>query len=100
MSKKELSCPSCGPGTKCHAGESGKVICENCGGTFEYEAGEAKLKDVGQLERVTKDVDDLKEQVRALRKAPTTDPDRETLDQDPDERVAVAGEEEEDDEDL
>jgi uncharacterized Zn finger protein (UPF0148 family) len=100
MSEKELSCPSCGPGTKTHAGEDGKIICENCGGTFVFETGEAKLKDVGQLERLRQDVEDLKAQVKAGREVPTEDPDREMPDRDPNERVVVEGDEEEDDEDL
>ena len=56
----ELVCPSCGPGTKCHAGEGGKTICEACGGSFSFVAGEAKLKDVGELDKIKADVEDLK----------------------------------------
>ena len=52
MAGKELICPNCGPGTKCHDKEGGGLVCETCGGTFRYEAGEAKLQDVGELDRL------------------------------------------------
>ncbi len=100
----ELQCPSCGPAGKVHAKADGGLACEVCGGTFVFQAGEAKLKDVGELDRVKGDVEQLKEEQRRIqaalakegRLAPTEDPDREMPDRDPDEIVV----EDDDEEDL
>jgi len=91
MAEKELICPSCGPGTKCHGKEGGGLVCETCGGTFRYEAGEAKLQDVGELERLTQDVEDLKAKV-GEQQPPAVESPADTAERDPDE--------EDDDEDL
>lgn len=82
-------CPNCGPGTKTHGGEKG-TICEQCGGTFTYVAGEPKLAAVGELDRVKADVEELKKRLPAagLAALPSAGPD------DPED-----GEEEDDDDD-
>lgn len=102
----ELQCPNCGAAGKVHAKGDGDLVCETCGGSFSWKAGEPKLKDVGELDKLKADVDEIRaenEKIRAGlartgRLAPTEDPDREMPDQDPDE--PVDGELEEEDEDL
>ena len=84
MAEKELICPNCGPGTKCHAKEGGGLVCETCGGTFRYEAGEAKLKDIGELERLTRDVEDLKDKLAGTPEAPADESPADTAERDPD----------------
>lgn len=76
--QKELICPNCGPGTKTHAGQGDKVICETCGGTFIFVAGEAKLKDFGELDKIKADVEELKKRLPASSPAapPAAEPDK------------------------
>lgn len=64
MPTTELTCPNCGPGTKAHATEKGHV-CETCGGTFTFIAGEPKLAAVGELDKVKADVEELKRRLPA-----------------------------------
>jgi ribosomal protein S27AE len=61
---KQWTCPNCGPGTVTHETEKG-IVCEKCGGTFVFTAGEAKLTDVGKLDRLEADVADLKKRLSA-----------------------------------
>jgi ribosomal protein L37AE/L43A len=59
LEQKELMCPNCG--TKALSKERGaKIVCTACGGTFSYVAGEAKLQAVGELDKLTNDVEQLK----------------------------------------
>lgn len=102
MAEKELICPNCGPGTKCHAKDGGGLVCEACGGTFTWTAGEPTLTDVGELERLKGDVEQLKndhrrvvaELARKGRLEPTADPDGEMPDRDPDEIIVDPDDEE------
>lgn len=64
MVDQELKCPNCGPGTKTHKSEKG-IVCEQCGGTFTFIAGEAKLKEIGELDKVKADVEELKQRLPA-----------------------------------
>ncbi|MCU0916907.1 MAG: hypothetical protein MUC88_20455 [Planctomycetes bacterium] len=57
-------CPNCGPGTKTHASEKG-TVCEQCGGTFTYVAGEAKLHQIGELDQLRADVEEIKQRLPA-----------------------------------
>lgn len=50
----DLKCPNCGTVA---AGSEGKIVCATCGGTFEFVAGEAKLKDIGEVDRIKKTVE-------------------------------------------
>jgi uncharacterized Zn finger protein (UPF0148 family) len=59
----ELKCPNCG--TVGIPGAGGKVTCATCGGTFSFVAGEAKLTDVGQLDKLQADVEELKQRLPA-----------------------------------
>jgi uncharacterized Zn finger protein (UPF0148 family) len=89
----ELKCPNCG--TPAHAAEAGKkIVCASCGGTFEYVAGEARLQDVGQLDKLQADIEELKQRLPAS--TPAADPpaaDERDLNEDPEI-------EDDDDEDL
>jgi hypothetical protein len=62
----DLQCPSCGPAGKIHPKQDGSMACEVCGGTFVFQAGEAKLKDIGELDRLKTDVEDIKGSVSRL----------------------------------
>jgi uncharacterized Zn finger protein (UPF0148 family) len=65
--QKELKCPNCG--LAAIPKENGaKIVCGTCGGTFTYIAGEAKLQDVGELDRLKSDVDQLKAGQEELQK--------------------------------
>lgn len=100
--EKEFSCPNCGPGTKVHQSEKG-TVCETCGGTFTYVAGEAKLQDIGELDKVKADVEELKQRLPAS--TPAADPaEREIVPNHPPGTLPHdhedADEEDEDEEDL
>jgi hypothetical protein len=60
--QKGKICPNCGPGFKTHDTAQG-IVCENCGGTFTFTAGEAKLAGTGRIDRIEKDLDELKSRV-------------------------------------
>ena len=64
MADQEYKCPNCGPGTKTHASDKGHV-CETCGGTFTYVAGEAKLAAVGEVDQLKADVKELQQRLPA-----------------------------------
>ena len=65
--QKELHCPNCG--LAAIPKENGaKIVCGTCGGTFTYVAGEAKLQDVGELDRLKSEVDQLKAGQEELQK--------------------------------
>lgn len=89
----ELKCPNCGTAA---TGEPGvKIVCTRCGGTFEFVAGEAKLKGVGEVDRLKETVEqhdvDLREiKERLPASASAADPPEDELD--------VATDEDEDDE--
>jgi uncharacterized Zn finger protein (UPF0148 family) len=60
----ELKCPNCG--TPAAIGKEGvKIVCSQCGGTFEYSAGEAKLTAVGEIDKIRTDVEELKQRLPA-----------------------------------
>ena len=94
--QKELHCPNCG--LAAIPKENGaKIVCGTCGGTFTYIAGEAKLQDVGALDRLISDVDQLKAGQTELQKAlGTPDPEGSTGP----ETEPAADEEDDDEEDL
>ncbi len=60
MAKTELKCPNCG--SPALAKEGGKYVCTNieCGATFTFQEGEARLTAVGEYEALRKDVDHIK----------------------------------------
>ncbi len=94
--EKAWMCPNCGPGTKTHTTAKGHV-CETCGGTFTFVAGEAKLQEIGELDKVKADVEELKQRLPAS--VPAAIPTAEEInDGQPPEPDDV--EEEDDDEDL
>jgi hypothetical protein len=90
MAEKELQCPNCGPGTKTHQSEQG-TVCEQCGGTFTFAAGEAKVKEVGRLDQLEADLQEIKERLPASTPAAQPEPDP-----DPENEPSVDDDEEED----
>jgi uncharacterized Zn finger protein (UPF0148 family) len=85
--EKDFQCPNCGTPAKGVAG--GKIVCVKCGGTFRFEAGEARLNGVVDLDKLQADVEELKQRLPASSPAaePPADPDEseELLDDDDDE---------------
>jgi uncharacterized Zn finger protein (UPF0148 family) len=89
----ELKCPNCG--TPAAGKEGVKIVCAQCGGTFEYTAGEAKLTAVGEIDKIRTDVEELKQRLPASTPAaePAVDPNPDLEDPDIDD-------DEEDEDDL
>lgn len=96
---QELKCPNCGAGAV--AKEGGGLVCTNreCGGSFTFQEGEARLKGVGEYEKLQGKVDKLEahqaeidellgrakpEEHRIPETLDGTHPDEEDLDQDED----------------
>jgi len=93
----ELKCPNCA--TPAASGSEGKIVCATCGGTFEFHAGEAKLKSIGEIDQIKADVEELKQRLPASSPAqppeePSDTPDS-PFDDDPD-----IGDDEEDEDDF
>jgi len=61
----DLKCPGCG--AKSVAGQDGRRICPECGGSFEFVAGEAKLAGVAEFDQLKKTVDDQAAEISALK---------------------------------
>jgi len=62
----DLKCPCCGtPGVP---GEGGKVVCSQCGGTYTFIAGEAKLTGVAEFDQLKKTVESQAAELDALKK--------------------------------
>ena len=85
---QELKCPNCGGATKA---EGDKHICLGpCGGSFKFRDGDAKLVGVGEFEKLRTELDETKEEVKALREQiggvePDLDPEGEPGPDDKDE---------------
>jgi uncharacterized Zn finger protein (UPF0148 family) len=78
----ELKCPNCG--TAAIPRENGDCVCATCGGTFTFKAGEARLKNAGELDKLQADVDELKQRLPASTPAandpPAGEPNEEEVD--------------------
>jgi len=85
----ELKCPNCG--TPAIPKDGGDCVCATCGGTFTFKAGEARLKNVGELDKLQADVDELKQRLPASTPA---------QDEPPAEELGDEEQEDDDDEDL
>jgi hypothetical protein len=96
MAEKELICPNCGPGTKTHAGAGDKIVCEQCGGSFVFVAGEAKLKQMGELDQIKTTLADHEAAIKGLQGQPPVPPRPDDPEDGEDEELS----EDEDDEDL
>jgi len=94
--EKVWVCPNCGPGTQTHTSEKGHV-CEKCGGTFTFIAGEAKLAAVGEIDQLKADVEEIKQRLPASVPAavPPEDPENDQT-EDPEAECGVEDEDEED----
>jgi uncharacterized Zn finger protein (UPF0148 family) len=99
MADQQLKCPNCGSAVTVKA--DGTAVCGTCGGSFSWQAGEAKLEGVGELDALKADVDELKKRLPASTPAqePATDPDREWPEKDPDDYRDPDPDAEDDDED-
>jgi uncharacterized Zn finger protein (UPF0148 family) len=93
----DRKCPNCG--TVGIPGKDDSYACPSCGGTFTFEAGEAKLQTVGELDELRDKVKAHDADIAEFRKvlpasSPAADPEEPT---DPDDE---SDEEDDDEEDL
>ena len=65
MATEQLKCPNCGVAG--HAKADGSVVCPQCGGTFTFKAGEAKLADVGEFDRTKAKVAEHDADLKAIK---------------------------------
>lgn len=86
----ELKCPNCG--TAAAGAKAGtRIVCVTCGGTFEYIADEAKLKDIGVIDQLQADMEELKKRM------PVSTPGAEPPRDESDDRDDLGDEQDEDD---
>lgn len=79
----ELKCPNCG--IVAIPKDDGTLVCATCGGTFTFTAGEARLGDIGELDKLQADVDELKQRLPASTPAETIEEPAEEIEEDEDE---------------
>jgi ribosomal protein S27AE len=94
---KDLTCPNCGAAAV--GKQDGSCVCPECGGTFTFQEGEARLAGVGEYDQLKGDVDQLKagqEELRQLVGPPIPLPADLADDADDIEDVEVEDDEEED----
>jgi hypothetical protein len=75
---------------------SDKIVCEQCGGSFVFVAGEAKLKQVGELDQIKTTLADHEAAIKGLQGQPPVPPRPDDPEDGEDEELS----EDEDDEDL
>jgi uncharacterized Zn finger protein (UPF0148 family) len=91
----DRKCPNCGAG--CAAGSDGAYACGACGGSFTFQAGEAKLTGVGELDRLRDTVKQHGEDLAEIKKSlPASRPGQ----QPPEDPSSVPDSPFDDDEDL
>lgn len=81
MDEKAVWCPNCGTHLKGKPDE--KIVCDTCGGSFTFVAGEAKLTGVGEFDQLKTKVGELEAGQAELRQQlgqpaqPPADPQQE-----------------------
>lgn len=73
--KQATLCPNCQqPAIK----QGNQIICEKCDATFEIrKTGAAKVKELGRIEKIEKDIAEIKTQLPAQEPEPEPEPDDE-----------------------
>jgi len=62
---EKMRCPNCGAGVI--ADKDGRLVCPECGGSFAWQNGKAKLTDVAEFDKIKTDVGKLGESVEQIK---------------------------------
>jgi len=65
MADRKMRCPNCGAGVSA-PGQDGKIVCGECGGSFVWQDGKARLAGVGELDKLREDVTGLQETMNEI----------------------------------